>query len=51
MISLKPFTLGGFEPVIFCSGGGRDDHYATLPGPGSGWFTGWQFLDCAFDKT
>jgi hypothetical protein len=25
-------TLAGFEPGIFCSGGGRDDHYATPPG-------------------
>jgi hypothetical protein len=24
--------LAGFEPVIFWSGGGRDDHYATQPG-------------------
>jgi hypothetical protein len=22
----------GFEPGIFCSGGGRDDHYAPPPG-------------------
>jgi hypothetical protein len=26
------YTLAGFEPGNFCSGGGRDDHYATLPG-------------------
>jgi hypothetical protein len=26
---LKPYTLAGFEPGIFCYGGGRDDHYAT----------------------
>jgi hypothetical protein len=25
----KPYTLAGFEPGIFCSVGGRDDHYAT----------------------
>jgi hypothetical protein len=29
---LNTYTLVGFEPVIFCSGGGRDDHYATPPG-------------------
>jgi hypothetical protein len=29
---LNPITLAGFEPGIFCSGGGRDDHYATPPG-------------------
>jgi hypothetical protein len=23
------YTLVGFEPGIFCSGGGRNDHYAT----------------------
>jgi hypothetical protein len=23
------YTLAGFEPGIFCSGGGRDGHYAT----------------------
>jgi hypothetical protein len=28
----KPYTLAGFEPGIFCSVGGRDDHYATPPG-------------------
>jgi hypothetical protein len=28
----KPYTLAGFEPGIFCSEGGRDDHYATPPG-------------------
>jgi hypothetical protein len=28
----KPYTLAGFEPWIFCSGGGRDGHYATPPG-------------------
>jgi hypothetical protein len=28
----QPYTLAGFEPGIFCSGGGRDDHYATPPG-------------------
>jgi hypothetical protein len=27
----KPYTLAGFEPGIFCSGGGRDSHYATPP--------------------
>jgi hypothetical protein len=30
--SQKPYTLAGFEPWIFCSEGGRDDHYATPPG-------------------
>jgi hypothetical protein len=29
--SLKPYTLAGFKPGIFCSVGGRDDHYATPP--------------------
>jgi hypothetical protein len=29
---IKTYTLAGFEPGIFCSGGGRDDHYATPPG-------------------
>jgi hypothetical protein len=24
-------TLAGFKPGIFCSVGGSDDHYATLP--------------------
>jgi hypothetical protein len=28
----KPYTLAGFEPGIFSSGGGRDGHYATPPG-------------------
>jgi hypothetical protein len=28
----KPHALAGFEPGIFCSGGGTDDHYATPPG-------------------
>jgi hypothetical protein len=32
-IPKKPYTLAGFEPGIFCSVGGRDDHYATPPGP------------------
>jgi hypothetical protein len=26
---IKPYTLAGFEPGIFCFGGGLDDHYAT----------------------
>jgi hypothetical protein len=26
---LNKFHPAGFEPGIFCSGGGRDDHYAT----------------------
>jgi hypothetical protein len=30
--SLKPFTLAGFEPGIFCSLGGCDDYYTTPPG-------------------
>jgi hypothetical protein len=30
--SYKPYTLAGFEPRIFCSVGGRDDHYDTPPG-------------------
>jgi hypothetical protein len=29
---LKPYTLAGFELGIFCSVGGRDDHYATPQG-------------------
>jgi hypothetical protein len=29
---LKPYTPAGFEPWIFCTGGRRDDHYATPPG-------------------
>jgi hypothetical protein len=28
----KYYTLAGFEPGIFCSVGGPDDHYATTPG-------------------
>jgi hypothetical protein len=28
---LKPYTVSGFEPGIFCSWGGRDDHKATTP--------------------
>jgi hypothetical protein len=28
---LKPYTLAGFEPGIFCCVGLRDDHYATPP--------------------
>jgi hypothetical protein len=27
----QPYTLEGFEPGIFCSGCGHDDHYATPP--------------------
>jgi hypothetical protein len=27
----KPYTLAGIEPGFFCSGGGHDDHQATLP--------------------
>jgi hypothetical protein len=27
----KPYTLAGFEPGIFCSVGGRGDHYSTPP--------------------
>jgi hypothetical protein len=30
--TLKPYALSGFEPGIFCSASGRDDHYATPPG-------------------
>jgi hypothetical protein len=30
--SFKPYTLAGFETGIFCSVGGRDDHYTTPPG-------------------
>jgi hypothetical protein len=26
---LKPYTLAGFEPRIFCSVGGRDEHYSA----------------------
>jgi hypothetical protein len=25
---LKPYSLEGFEPWIFCTVGGRDDYYA-----------------------
>jgi hypothetical protein len=28
----RPKNLAKFEPGIFCSVGGRDDHYATPPG-------------------
>jgi hypothetical protein len=28
----KPYTLAGFEHGIFCSGDGRDNHYAKPPG-------------------
>jgi hypothetical protein len=31
-MSNKSYTLPGFEPGIFCSGGGNDDHYAMPPG-------------------
>jgi hypothetical protein len=31
-IPKKPYTLAGFELKIFCSVGGRDDHYTTPPG-------------------
>jgi hypothetical protein len=35
----KPYTLAGFELGIFCSVGGRDDHYALLPGrQGKTWY-------------
>jgi hypothetical protein len=27
--NLKPYNLAGFEPGIFYSGGGRDDHNVT----------------------
>jgi hypothetical protein len=27
---LKPYTIARFEPTIFCSGGGDDDHYILL---------------------
>jgi hypothetical protein len=30
--SKRPYTLTGFEPGIFCSVGGRDDHYTTPQG-------------------
>jgi hypothetical protein len=30
--TIKPYTLAGFEPGIFCSVGGRDGRYATPPG-------------------
>jgi hypothetical protein len=26
-----PYIPAGFEPEVFCFGGGLDDHYATLP--------------------
>jgi hypothetical protein len=28
----KTYVPAGFEPVIFCSVGERDDHYTTPPG-------------------
>jgi hypothetical protein len=28
------YTLAGFKPWTFCSGGRRDDPYATAPGQG-----------------
>jgi hypothetical protein len=30
-ISQKPYTLAGFEPGIYSSVGGHNDHYATPP--------------------
>jgi hypothetical protein len=30
--TLKPYTLARFDTGIFCSVGGRDDHYAKPPG-------------------
>jgi hypothetical protein len=27
---VKPYTLVGFEPTIFCSDGGDNDHYIHL---------------------
>jgi hypothetical protein len=29
--SLKPYTLAGFEPAIFCTVGGDDVHFTTPP--------------------
>jgi hypothetical protein len=31
MKTYRPYTMASFEPGILCSGGGRDDHYATPP--------------------
>jgi hypothetical protein len=31
-IPKNPYTIAGFEPGIFCSVDGRDDHNATPPG-------------------
>jgi hypothetical protein len=28
--SIRTYTLAGFEPRIFCSGGRRDDHYTHM---------------------
>jgi hypothetical protein len=39
MKSYKPYTLAGFEPGIFCSVGGRNDHYTKQPGRMVGTFT------------
>jgi hypothetical protein len=30
VMALKAYTLVGCETGIFCSGGGREDHYANL---------------------
>jgi hypothetical protein len=32
-VGIQTYTLAGFEPGIFCSVGGRNDHYATPPEP------------------
>jgi hypothetical protein len=29
--TLEPYTLSGFEPWTFFSGGGRDNHYTDIP--------------------
>jgi hypothetical protein len=34
------YTLAGFEPEIFCSAGGRDDHYIkNIPAIGFSYLT------------
>jgi hypothetical protein len=47
--SLKPHTLAGFKPGIFCSVGGRDDHYATPRAKIMLFVTLLEHLWCAFE--
>jgi hypothetical protein len=46
----RPYTLAGFEPGIFCSVGGRDDHYTTPPGHQNGFTISCQARLFATDK-